>query len=198
MKTRNSLPFLDLLGHAEILDLKALTPLPRLELDLGCGKGGFSLELARRHPDTLVLAADIKAGRLKKVGNKAVRQKLDNVRTMRCLGWELIAFQIPDACLDRVHVLCPDPWPKDKHRRHRMLSSEFLQRLSNKLKPGGIFHYSTDDLPYLARVRESIAPLKCWIPCDDGIVDMADVKTEFELLWEREGKSVTHLTWRKA
>ncbi|HCN07753.1 MAG TPA: hypothetical protein DIT01_07445, partial [Lentisphaeria bacterium] len=82
-----------------------------IELDLGCGKGGYLLELARRFPDRLIIGADVMLGRLRKIKRKAERRGLDNVMLLRVEAWSLLPL-LPDGVLDRIHILCPDPWPK--------------------------------------------------------------------------------------
>ena len=168
----------------------------KIELDLGCGKGGFSIELAKRNPQSLVLAVDIKASRLKRINNKAAVNKLTNVETIHSYGWDLIGYRLPDNSVDRIHVICPDPWPKARHSHNRMLTSEFIGRMKRILKQGGILHLATDDQLYLSWIKEAIAPIVGFVPFDEGIDDVRDIRTEFELQFLRTGKGVTHLSFR--
>ncbi len=166
------------------------------ELDLGCGTGSFLVGLARRYPDRLILGADQLRSRLHKVERKLKKEGLDNARLLATTGWELIGYQLPDHCLDRAHVLCPDPWPKARHAPRRLLGSEFLGRLSMKLKPGAVLHIATDDEPYYNFIQEAITPLPRYEPAPEGYADVADLKTDFELLWESAGKQVHHVAYR--
>ena len=104
-----------------------------IELDMGCGKGRFTLELAARYPERLILGADIMAGRLRRVAKKADRRHLENLELLRTLNLDLMAFLLPPACIDRVHLLCPDPWPKDKHRNKRLVTAYFLAKVADTL-----------------------------------------------------------------
>lgn len=183
-------------GKYEIIDPKFGGDYKRVELDLGCGKGGFSLEVAKRNPDTIVLAADIKASRLQKINNKAALMKIQNLETIRVMAWDLIAYQLPNDCLDRVHILCPDPWPKFKHKGHRLVTSEFLGAVTRVLKNGGILHLSTDDRPYVAWMKEAISGLSQYIPFEEGIDDVKDIETEFERHYVEVGKGVVHMTFK--
>ncbi len=168
----------------------------QIELDLGCGKGGFTCDLAARYPERLVIACDILAGRVHRVERKLERRKLENTQLFVSTAWELIGILLPDKCLDRVHILCPDPWPKSKHEARRLLCSEFLGRLAAKLKPNGVFHFSTDDEPYFDFVHEAIAELPMYHADHNGIADIVDLKTDFERLWHSKGKAVRHVAWR--
>ena len=193
MILENVKPTCFLTGCYEVIDPSFGHDCQRIELDLGCGKGGFALELAKRNPDTVVLAADIKASRLKKINNKVAVMKLENVETLRVMAWDLIAYLLPDSSIDRIHILNPDPWPKSKHRDHRLLSTEFLGRIKKVLKPNGVLHLSTDDKSYFEFMKEAIKPLDFYEPYPEGMADVRDIITEFESFYLKVGTEVNHL-----
>lgn len=195
-KLENVKPTSFLTGRYEVIDPSYGSGLSKIELDLGCGKGGFSLELAKRNPDSLVLAADIKASRLQKINNKAAVMKIDNVQTVRVLAWDLVSYLIPDNSLDRVHILCPDPWPKFKHRGNKLVTSEFLGCLAKIMKPGAILHLATDDKPYFEWMTQAIVPLQQYERFDEGIDDVRDIHTEFERYYLSVGKEVGHMAFK--
>ncbi|MBR6075494.1 MAG: methyltransferase domain-containing protein, partial [Victivallales bacterium] len=76
------------------------------ELDMGCGKGKFTLALARRYPERLILGNDVMMGRLRRLDRKVERGGLVNMRLLRAASLELVAFQLPPRCIDRIHLLC--------------------------------------------------------------------------------------------
>ena len=172
-----------------------------MELDLGCGKGDFAVELASRHPDRLVFAADVMLGRLRKVVRKAGTPDggmLPNLVFLRVEARHLVSIILPDSSLDRIHILCPDPWPKYKHKGHRLLSSDFMAQIFRVLKPGGVFHFATDDKPYLDAVVRNVAGSGLFEPAGpEALADVADIRTEFETLWLSQGREVVHIPWRK-
>jgi len=168
----------------------------RIELDLGCGKGRFALELARRSPDTLVLASDVMLGRLRKVQRKAERQNLTNLNLLRASSLDLVAYQLPPTSIDRIHLLCPDPWPKSKHRNKRLVTTDFLARLRRVLKPDGVLHLSTDHAPYLEDWKRMLAQLPFYENAPKTIEDVRSIQTDFELIWRKVGKTVPHLGYR--
>ncbi len=168
-----------------------------VELDMGCGKGRFTLSLAERYPDRLVLGGDVMLGRLRKVARKAQRAGLTNVELLRAQSLEVLGYQLPDACIRRLHLLCPDPWPKAKHRRHRLVTTDFAVRAARVLEPGGIVHLATDHLPYLEDMQTVFAGTPFFEPCPDALNDVRDLKTDFELGWEAQGKTVPHLAYRR-
>jgi tRNA (guanine-N7-)-methyltransferase len=136
-------------------------------------------------------------GRLRKVVKRLERSGSANWEVLRVEARMLIGRMLPDASLDRIHLLCPDPWSKGRHRGHRLLASDFTAALHRVLKPDGIFHFSSDDANYCRAVEEVMTQSKLFSPAPDGAADLANVKSDFELKWLAEGKSVKHLAWRK-
>lgn len=167
-----------------------------IELDMGCGKGGFLLQLAQLFPERLVLGSDVMLGRLRRVERKVERRELSNVELLRADNLELVGYQLPDACVTRLHLLCPDPWPKTRHRARRLVTSDFLTRVARVLVGGGVLHLSTDHEPYLAALRQCVEALPFYDYAPGAIADIADLKTDFERKWLAAGKHVPHLAYR--
>ena len=165
-----------------------------IELDMGCGKGKFCLELAERYPDRLVLASDVMMGRLSKIEKKRIRRGLDNLKLLRASNLALAAYQLPPACIDRLHLLCPDPWPKERHAIRRLVCTDFLTRLLRIMKPGAILHLATDYAPYFDEWQSMLSKIPAFSVCPGAADDVADIKTDFELLWESQGLTVQHIT----
>ena len=182
--------------------LENVLPMPgpgtRVEIDLGCGDGEFAIALAERHSDVYVIAADMLLGRVRKVQKRVLRDHLTNLHVLKTESRVLISRTIPDGFADRVNLLCPDPWPKEKHRSHRLITSDVMTHFARILKPGGVFHFSTDNAEYLEIADHAVNASGLFAPSDTALItDVADIKTGFELLWESEGKTVTHRAWRK-
>lgn len=169
----------------------------RVELDLGCGSGSFTCLLARKMPEAAVLAADVMLGRLRKVVRRAERAGAANVTVLRTEARMLLAKILPDASIDRIHLLCPDPWPKGRHRGHRLLASNFVAFLHRVLKEDGVFHFSSDDENYCAAVDRVISGSRLFAEAPEAIADLAGMRTDFEERWLGEGKQVLHRAWRK-
>lgn len=169
-----------------------------VELDLGCGNGRFSEEAAARFPQRTFLAADIMMGRIRKCTNRARRAGHANVIPIRAEARLLVTTFLPDTSLNRIHILCPDPWPKARHRHHRLICSEFIGQIHRVLKDDGEFHFSSDDQPYLETVIRLIETSGLFKRDDSRMAEISDIKTDFELRWLNRDKPVTHCLWVKA
>lgn len=167
------------------------------ELDMGCGAGSFTVALAARYPERTIYAADVMLGRLRKVVRKMENAGLENMRVLRVEARNLIAMMLPDGSLDRIHILCPDPWPKNRHRGNRLLCSDFTTQLHRVLKKDGIFHFSSDDEYYCEAVNKVVAASGLFELSPEGIADLTDIKSDFEKRWLAEGKKVHHRAWIK-
>ena len=169
----------------------------QVELDMGCGRGGFTRELAERFPQRLVVATDVMMGRLRIVEARLKRAKLNNVCVLRAEHGALAEFQLPRASIDRIHLLCPDPWPKDLPKKaRRIASTAFFCLLPQVLKEGGVFHFASDDAPYFEDVCCVTRTLPFFREDAEALSDIRDIKTDFERQWEAEGKVVRHLSMR--
>ena len=168
-----------------------------VELDLGCGNGRFTLELAGRYPERLILGTDVKLGRLRRVEKRAERTDVRNLELLAVNSLDFVDYMLPDGCLDRAHLLCPDPWPKNRHQSRRLVTTSFLCRLAHVLKPGGILHMATDHLPYFDAWQQVLQGLPFYEPYPEGIADIADLRSDFELTWTALGKPVPHLAYRR-
>ncbi len=168
-----------------------------IELDLGCGKGSFTTELAKRYPNKLILAADVMIGRLRKLQKKINRQDISNLELLRVEAKSLTYYMLPNDSIDRLHLLCPDPWPKSRHRHKRLITSDFLGSLYRTLKLGGSFHFASDDIDYYNYVKELVNRTEGFKEDSTKISDITDIKTDFEKRWNEQGKKVNHIAWEK-
>ena len=121
-------------GTWELYPAEELAAAAVVELDLGCGVGSYTAELAKRYPERKILAADVMVGRLRKLVKRCRRMGIGNMTILRTEARHLVAFMLPDESVDRLHLLCPDPWPKGRHSGHRLLTSDFVSQLHRVLK----------------------------------------------------------------
>ena len=166
----------------------------RVELDLGCGSGGFTVALAKSKPEALVLGADVMLGRLRKVEKLARRNGVENLELLRVEARHLISLISADGFYDRIHILCPDPWPKHKHKGNRLMAADFTAQLFRVLKPGGVLHFATDDPEYMASTRRNLEESGLFEYAPQSVLDdVRDFKTDFERDWLAIGRTVPHV-----
>lgn len=115
-----------------------------LVLEIGPGKGEFLLHLAEQEPGTTFVAVEIRRGRFAKIAKRAAARGLKNVFLVLGDARECLTRLFRPGLFDRIYVLFPDPWPKRRHSKHRLLKPELLTHLRDYLKPGGAIYNATD------------------------------------------------------
>ena len=168
-----------------------------VELDLGCGAGSFTIALAKRYPQSKIYAADMLMGRLRKVVKRAANAGCGNVQAMQVEARYLLSRLLPDNSLDRIHLLCPDPWPKERHRGHRLLASDFTTQIHRVLKENGVFHFSSDDVNYCDAVGRVLEASGLFELCMESISDLEGISSDFENHWKSQGLAVPHRAWKR-
>ncbi len=112
-------------------------------LELGCGKGEYSVALAQKYPDKNFVGVDIKGARFWRGAKTAVEENLPNVAFLRT-QIELIDYAFGESEVDEIWITFPDPQIKYKRTKHRLTNLEFLARYKRILKPNGIMNLKTD------------------------------------------------------
>ncbi len=169
-----------------------------LEVDLGCGDGTFLMEMAARFPERDFLGVERLLGRVSKVCRKSTRRGLGNLRVLRLESRYTVEWLLPPSSVSRLHLLCPDPWPKFKHHRRRLVQIDFLQAVWDVLVPGGEFLFMTDHEEYFAWAVEKEAAFGRFERLEWEEDTFFYPKTDFQQQWEAEGKSMFRLRGRKA
>ena len=112
-------------------------------LELGCGKGEYTIALAQKNPDKNYIGIDIKGARFWRGAKTAIEEKMDNVAFVRT-QIELIDYIFAENEVDEIWITFPDPQIKYKRTKHRMTNSDFLKKYHHVLKEGGIMNLKTD------------------------------------------------------
>lgn len=151
------------------LDLAAIFPrVAPVEIDLGCGDGVFLSSLAAKFPERNFLGVERLVGRVRSACGKAIRGKLPNVRVLRIESTYAVRYLLPPNSVDGVHLLFPDPWPKKRHHRRRIVTGDFLAAVHRILNPGGWFRIATDQEHYFEAIRELASAAEYQEDGDDG------------------------------
>ena len=127
------------------LDLEAAfgRPAPKI-LEIGFGMGGATAQIAAANPERDYLGIEVHTPGVGNLLKLMQEQQLANVRVVQHDAVEVLQQMIADSALDGVHIFFPDPWPKKRHHKRRLLQAEFVALLCRKLKPGGYLHFATD------------------------------------------------------
>jgi len=185
-----------------VLDLHAVfgRTAPRL-LEIGFGTGDALATYASSHPDVDCIGVEVhRSG----VGNLLMRAHAQNLRNLRIVchdAVEVIGQQLPPGSLAAIHVFFPDPWPKKRHNKRRLIQLPFAEKLSRALEPGGELRLATDWEPYalhMLDVLEQLPDLEN-IAGPRGFIDRLAERpvTRFERRGQRLGHGVWDLAFRK-
>lgn len=169
------------------LDLAALFPKSQpLEAELGCGDASFLVEYARRRPSTNFIGVERLLGRLQKLDRKGRRAGLANLRGVRIESAYFLQYLLPANSANALHIYFPDPWPKKKHHRHRLINESFPTLASAALIPDGKVFLRTDDADYFSQMTEVFGAAKEFEKIQTP-VSLAEITTDFERDFNERG-----------
>ena len=125
-------------------------------LEIGSGTGTSTAAMAVQEPDVNVIAVELYKPGLAKLLGAAVRGGIDNIRMIRGDGIEVLNRMIAPGSLAGVRIFFPDPWPKARHHKRRIIQSGPLHLIASRLKPGGVLHVATDHADYAEWISELV------------------------------------------
>lgn len=178
------------------LDLTALFPISHpMEVELGSGDGSFLLSYAQQNPKRNFIGVERLLGRVRKLDRKGRRMGLDNLRGVRIECAYFIEYLLPKHSAEALHIYFPDPWPKKKHRKNRLVNERFPFLAHQALKPGGLVHLRTDDLDYFEQMREVFAASTGFESVETPPA-LASLLTDFERDFVEQGKRTNRASYR--
>jgi tRNA (guanine-N7-)-methyltransferase len=140
---------------AQKINLAELFPdSKRIVMEIGFGMGEATAQIALSDPTTGYLAVEVHRPGIGKLLSRIEELELRNVHTIEGDAFEVFEHMIVDSSLDGVHLFFPDPWPKARHFKRRIVNQEFIASVASKLKPGAFFHIATDWPPYAQWIAE--------------------------------------------
>ncbi|MBN1279771.1 MAG: tRNA (guanine-N7)-methyltransferase [Chlorobium sp.] len=119
-----------------------------IEVEIGFGSGEYLIRRASEHPDRLFIGIEKKPGMVTEVSKRVASRNLDNIRLIESCAKTAFADLFPACSVSRIYSLFPDPWPKRKHSKYRLFSTEYLCLVNNRLKVGGETLIVTDSADY--------------------------------------------------
>jgi tRNA (guanine-N7-)-methyltransferase len=172
-------------------------PTRPLEVELGSGDGTFLVEMAREFPDRDFLGIERMLGRVEKTVRKINRTGVKNARILRLESAYSTAWLLPTNSVSRLHLLCPDPWPKKRHHKNRLVNSdEFIGGLERILEPNGEFLLKTDHEEYFENAVSRMALQRGFarLPWEDDAFYYP--RTDFEAHWLSKGLNIHRARWQ--
>lgn len=157
-----------------------------LEIELGSGDGSFLAQYAAAHRDRNFIGVERLLGRIRKLDRKRQRLGLENLRVARIEAAYFLGYLLPRKSAEALHIYFPDPWPKRKHRKNRLINSRFPQLAQGALASGGRVYLRTDDLDYFTQMKSVFVSCPTFreIPMPDALTE---VLTDFECGFLKRG-----------
>ena len=168
----------------------------KLVLEIGSGMGETTLEIARAHPETDFVAVEVHGPGVGSLLNAIEREQLTNLRVIRHDALDVLEHMVGDGTLAAIHLFFPDPWPKKRHHKRRMVQPAFAALAARKLAPGGILHAATDWPDYADYMQEVFSKEPLLEPAAAGFA--ARPVTKFESRGQRLGHPIRELLFRRA
>ena len=171
----------------ERLDLSKVFPVDQpLEVELGSGDGTFLVDLAKSRLDHNFIGIERLLDRIRKMDHKARRAGLINLRGVRIESSYFLEYLLPLHSIEILHIYFPNPWPKRKHRRHRLINERFPQLARQALVPRGTVYFRTDDRDYFDQMNSVFAGSPLFAP-KETTAGLAALLTDFERDFQARG-----------
>ena len=162
------------------LDLtKAFEKPQPVVMEIGYGMGEATWQIAKDHPEINYLGVEVHMPGVGKLMARIEEFALTNVKLIERDVFEVFHYMIANEALDGVHLYFPDPWPKKRHFKRRIVNQRFIAEVATKLKPGGYLHIATDWVPYAEWITEQFVEAGIF---SGGVIERPDSRplTRFE------------------
>ncbi len=164
-------------------------------LEIGFGDGEALVQLAREHPDKNHIGIEVHRPGVGHLLLQLKKHQLENVRVWLGDVVDSLGSVYPDQSFDRINLFFPDPWPKKKHHKRRLLQAGFVDQMISKLKPGGVFHFATDWEDYAVEALRKLEQHPALVNQAGPGNYMSPPADRPETKFERRGKRLGHGVW---
>ena len=193
-------------AHSELLPLYGVpfspAPLDLVELfgraapktlEIGFGMGETTAEIAQQHPERDYLGVEVHTPGVGSLLARIAELQLANVRVIQHDAVEVIEKMIAPASLDGVHLFFPDPWPKKRHHKRRLIQAPFVSLLTSRMKPGAVLHTCTDWEDYAAQMLQVLTAEPTLQNTASGYATRPETRPQTK--FERRGIGLGHGVW---
>jgi tRNA (guanine-N7-)-methyltransferase len=186
-------------GPDGIFPARLPRPVP-LVVDVGFGRGELLLWLACTEPERAYLGIEYSGKRVLKMARRLAKTELDNVRLVQATAQSAVAELAP-ASVQGFWVNFPDPWPKKRHHRRRLLQPDFVRAMAERLVPGGFLEVATDHVEYAEWIQE-VLPVETRLESRTAPLAFrreppARAPTAYELEWRAQGRSAHYFSYAR-
>jgi tRNA (guanine-N7-)-methyltransferase len=172
-----------------------------VHVEICSGNGEWIIEKAKKHPDILFIAVEKKFLRVRKIWSKMKNQMLSNLIICSGMGEDLFTHYVEDESVDKIYINFPDPWPKKRHAKHRIVKQEFLETTQTKLKKDCTINIATDSIDYSNEIIEVFSRQEAFenLHPKEGFTRLTEEYggSYFERLWKDLGRTNRLHTFRK-
>src|SRR3989442_701059 len=166
-----------------------------LVLEIGSGMGETTAAIAQARPDADFIAVEVHGPGVGSLLNRIEAAGLSNLKVVRHDAMEVLERMIPDGALAAIHLFFPDPWPKKRHHKRRLVQPEFAALAARKLVPGGTLHAATDWPDYADHMNSVFSNEALLEPAQAGFAQRP--ATKFETRGKRLGHPIRDLYFRR-
>ena len=166
-----------------------------VQIEIGAGDGSFLIQYANEHRELNLIGVEKLKGRIKKIDKRGRRDGLKNLRAMRIEARYFVKYMLPQNQVDAFHIYFPDPWPKVKHEKNRIIQPDFLNLLADALRPGGVIYLRTDNVPYYEQMLDVFAGDKKFEKVETP-GRLKKIITDFEADFNAEGIATNYAAYR--
>jgi len=164
-------------------------------MEIGSGMGETTAAIAKAHPEIDFIAIEVHGPGVGSLLRKLEAEELRNVRVLRHDAVEVFEQMVPDGSLAGIHLFFPDPWPKKRHHKRRLVQPQFAAVAARKLAPGGVLHAVTDWPDYAEQMSAVFGAEAALEPAQCGLT--ARPQTKFESRGKRLGHPIRELFFRR-
>ena len=162
-------------------------------LEIGFGMGETTAAIAQQHPENDYLGVEVHTPGVGSLLARVAELRLTNVRVVQHDAVEVLERMIAPASLDGVHCFFPDPWPKKRHHKRRLIQPPFVALLASRMKPGALLHACTDWEDYAAQMLELLSAERALENTAAGYADRPATRPQTK--FERRGLGLGHRVW---
>ena len=164
-------------------------------MDIGVGTGDTTFHHAKLHPENNYLAIEVHKPGIGRLLNKIESNNFKNIKIINHDVVDVLQQQIPDRCLSQIFIFFPDPWPKKKHHKRRLINKDLLDLLKSKLTLNGRIHIATDWENYAEHIQELCVKDKELINLNSSSKTVPRPNWRIQTRYETRGMKLEHNVW---